>query len=195
MPLKLSRRLLLSAALPAQAAPAQDLKTWLAHRPAIVLYRHALAPGGGDPAGFALGDCATQRNLSPQGREQAKRMGAILRAALPHHSHVVVWHSQWCRTQETAEQIAVASAKQTRAAPQFNSFFGNPETQGAQTQAALRALSDWQSANALGLLVVVTHQVNVTSLTGVVPAPGEGVVVRVHAGGQALEVLGRVAAP
>jgi hypothetical protein len=40
------------------------------------------------------------------------------------------------------------------------------------------------------VLVVVTHQVNITALTGVVPTSGQGVVVRPT--GQGLEVLGRV---
>ena len=43
----------------------------------VALLRHALAPGTGDPAAFALGDCSTQRNLSEAGRVQARRIGAL----------------------------------------------------------------------------------------------------------------------
>lgn len=32
------------------------------------MLRHAIAPGTGDPPGFTLGDCATQRNLDDRGR-------------------------------------------------------------------------------------------------------------------------------
>lgn len=41
----------------------------------FVLVRHALAPGTGDPPNFQLEDCSTQRNLSDEGRAQAKRIG------------------------------------------------------------------------------------------------------------------------
>ena len=47
---------------------------------AVLLIRHALAPGIGDPADFRLGDCATQRNLSEEGRQQARAIGRWLRA-------------------------------------------------------------------------------------------------------------------
>ena len=41
----------------------------------IVLIRHALAPGGGDPPEFKLDDCTTQRNLDSEGINQSKRIG------------------------------------------------------------------------------------------------------------------------
>ena len=43
---------------------------------AVGLLRHATAPGIGDPAHFRLDDCATQRNLSEAGRQQARAIGA-----------------------------------------------------------------------------------------------------------------------
>jgi len=47
----------------------------------VALMRHADAPGGaGDPAGFKLDDCSTQRNLSERGRADAVAMGAQIRA-------------------------------------------------------------------------------------------------------------------
>jgi phosphohistidine phosphatase SixA len=46
-----------------------------------VLMRHAATdPGAGDPPGFRLDDCATQRNLSAAGREDARRVGNAFRA-------------------------------------------------------------------------------------------------------------------
>ena len=46
----------------------------------VVLMRHAATvPGVGDPANFKLGACATQRNLSDAGREDARRIGAAFR--------------------------------------------------------------------------------------------------------------------
>ena len=136
----------------------------------VVLMRHALAPGGGDPAHFDLSDCRTQRNLSEEGRVQAKRIGEFFR------QHTVpvtaVWSSQWCRTRETAD---LAFPTQRVDQPAFNSFFGAPDAAPAQTNAARALLKAWRGD---GLLVVVTHQVNITALTGVVPASGEAVVLR-----------------
>jgi hypothetical protein len=56
----------------------------------ILLFRHALASGAGDPKGFVLGDCATQRNLNQEGRTQAHSLGEVIRS----RSIVVgaVWH-------------------------------------------------------------------------------------------------------
>jgi hypothetical protein len=40
----------------------------------VALMRHADAPGGvGDPPGFRVDDCATQRNLSEKGRADAEQ--------------------------------------------------------------------------------------------------------------------------
>lgn len=153
---------------------------------AVVLFRHALAPGIGDPPNFRLNDCSTQRNLNDEGRAQAQRMGEQFRA----RGIVVgaVLFSQWCRTRETA-QLAFPSLVSSllRDEPAFNSFFNDRSTEATQTQAARQILSQWRGP---GVLVVVTHQVNITALTGIVPASSEGVVVRVREG--RLEVVGRI---
>ena len=39
----------------------------------VILLRHALAPGFGDPNSFDVSDCSSQRNLSEQGRRQASK--------------------------------------------------------------------------------------------------------------------------
>ena len=46
----------------------------------VVLLRHAIAPGTGDPEAFQLNDCSTQRNLSAEGRQQAKAIGEAFRS-------------------------------------------------------------------------------------------------------------------
>jgi phosphohistidine phosphatase SixA len=164
-------------------ALAQQADGWSQLQPGrIVLFRHALAPGGGDPPGFQLNDCTTQRNLSEEGRAQAWRIGqafATRRVAVG-----AVWSSQWCRTRETAD---IAFPKLLQDQPAFNSFFSEREASAAQTAAARRLFAGWSGP---GVLVVVTHQVNITALTGVVPASGEGVVVRLA--GNTLEVMGRI---
>ena len=45
----------------------------------IILIRHALAPGGGDPPGFKIDDCKTQRNLDKCGIEQSKAKGKLFK--------------------------------------------------------------------------------------------------------------------
>jgi phosphohistidine phosphatase SixA len=163
------------------AALASD--DWSAVQPGhIVLFRHALAPGGGDPPGFVLDDCSTQRNLSEAGRAQAQRMGRAFK--LRQIEVGSVWASQWCRTRETAD---LAFPGQRADQPAFNSFFGNPDMGLEQTRAARQLLEAWRGE---GVLVVVTHQVNITGLTGIVPSSGEGVVLKRAA--QGLEVVGRI---
>lgn len=148
----------------------------------VVLFRHALAPGGGDPPGFKLHDCSTQRNLSDEGRQQALRIGQAFRSRGV--AVAAVWSSQWCRTRDTAD---LAFPGQRIDQPAFNSFFSLPDAALAQTRSAQALLAGWRGP---GVLVVVTHQVNITALTGIVLASGEGVVARPAA--QGLVVTGRI---
>ncbi len=137
----------------------------------VVLIRHALAPGVGDPPGFQLGDCATQRNLSDEGRADARRIGEQFRARRIQVG--AVWASQWCRTKETAE---LAFPGRVSARPAFNSFFGERDDQRtAQTERARRDIAAWRGP---GVLVVVTHQVNITALSGLGLGSGEAVLLR-----------------
>lgn len=148
----------------------------------VVLFRHALAPGGGDPTGFQPNNCATQRNLSAEGRAQAVRIGeAFKRQGI---GVSTVWASEWCRTRDTAD-LAFPEKRIDQAL--FNSFFSVTEREPVQTRAALDLLSTWKGP---GVLVVVTHQVNITALTGVVPDSGEGVVIALK--GRDVKVLGRI---
>ncbi len=155
-------------------APAGAADAWAAlSRPGtIVLFRHATAPGVGDPANFQLGDCTTQRNLDEKGREEARRIGAAFRAHRVRVGAVLV--SQWCRTRETATLAFGAEA--VRDEPAFNSFFTQVPTEGeAQTTQAGELLRNWKGP---GVLVVVSHQVNIAALTHANTASAEGVVMR-----------------
>lgn len=166
------------------AAQADEAAAWQALREgAIVLFRHALAPGVGDPAGFRLGECATQRNLDAAGREQARRIGEALRQ---HRVPVAaVWSSQWCRCLQTAELAALGPV---RPVPAFNSTFDDRAVQASRIAEARALLSGW---NGPGTLVVVSHQVNISAITGSGLASGEGIVLRRQ--GDELEVVGRIA--
>lgn len=177
----LMRRLLPLLLLPI-AARAGEGPAWDALRAGgMVLFRHAIAPGGGDPAGMRLGDCGTQRNLDGRGRAQAVAIGAALRGV----EVGAVRASQWCRTLETAE---LAFPGRVTPDPAFNSFFGDRAAGPGLLAAGRAQLEAWAGP---GALVVVTHQVNITGLTGIFPASGEGVVLRRGS----LEVAGRLPPP
>lgn len=162
------------SASPARGQEAERAWAALEQGPAVLLLRHARAPGTGDPAGFQLGDCRTQRNLDEDGRRQASRIGAALRARGVRVAAVL--SSQWCRCLDTAQALGLGPVREE---PAFNSFFQTPEQEADQTAAARRLLSSWTGP---GVQVVVTHQVNITALTGVVPASGEAVVLAPEAG-------------
>lgn len=183
------RHFLFSALAPClPALSVAEVAAWasLQKPSAIVLFRHALAPGGGDPPGFKAGDCSTQRNLSDEGRLQAKRIGQTLRERGVKVQ--AVWHSEWCRTRDTA-QLAFPDLREPALKPEpaFNSFFSDRSTEPAQTAAAKALLQNWRGA---GVLVVVTHQVNITQLTEIFPQSGEGIVLTRE--GKQLRVVGRI---
>lgn len=142
----------------------------------VLLLRHANAPGAGDPPGLRLGDCSTQRNLDERGRAQAKRLGERLRAA--GLADARVFTSQWCRCRETARLLQLGP---TEDLPALNSFFAEPETREPRIR-ALRAFLDRLPRDGPPV-VLVTHQLTITALTGHFPAAGEGLVVRLRATG------------
>lgn len=173
--------LALVSALPLGADPLAALRT----PGAILLMRHALAPGTGDPAHFQLEDCTTQRNLDARGREQARAVGVAIRAAEIQIDRV--WTSQWCRARETAELLGLGLPVQQ---PLLNSFFRDRSVGPAQTEALRRALAALPRRDRP---ILVTHQVNITALTGVVPRSGEIVVIEHKPDGD-ITLLGRVLA-
>lgn len=149
---------------------------------AILLMRHATAPGTGDPPDMRLGDCRSQRNLSDAGRAEARAIGDRLRAEAPGFDRILA--SEWCRATETAELLALGPVTPF---PPANSFFSNRQEAGRQTAEVLAYLADLpQGARVL----MVTHQVNITALTGIVPRSGEIVITRRDGAG--LRVLDRL---
>lgn len=170
--------LALFGGLVSRPAHADEAALWTALRSGehLVLMRHALAPGTGDPSSFVIDDCGTQRNLSDEGRNQARRIGARFRDN--GIATARVFSSQWCRCLETAELLDLGPVEPL---PALNSFFRNRERAEPQT----RAVEDWIAGQDLAEpVVLVTHQVNVTALTGVFPASGEMLVLRRSGGGE-----------
>jgi phosphohistidine phosphatase SixA len=167
---------ILGSVLIASSALAADAWAELAKPGAIVLIRHATAPGVGDRAEFKLDDCATQRNMNEQGRAEARKLGERFRAHKIHLGSVI--SSQWCRCRETAR---LAFGDQVSDEPAFNSFYRlSTEDRVAQTAQARAVLARWSGP---GALVVVTHEVNIQALAGVGTASAESVVVRLAADG------------
>lgn len=145
-----------------------------------VLLRHALAPGTGDPVGFRLDDCATQRNLSAAGQDQARRIGAAFRQR--DIAVVQVLSSQWCRSLDTATLMNLGPVEPFEP---LNSFFRDRRTAAEQT-AQLQDYLNRQPNR--GVIVMVTHQVNITALTGMVPGSGQAVVVTLNDAGNLVQV-------
>ncbi|MDF2464481.1 MAG: histidine phosphatase family protein [Ramlibacter sp.] len=153
----------------------------------VVLMRHALTtPGVGDPEGMRLADCATQRNLSDEGRAHARVVGEAFRArAIP---VAQVLSSPWCRCLETAR---LAFGTEPQASPALGNLFGRADPQGRQI-GQMRTLVSRRPSG--GNLVLVSHGSTILALTGVSPATGEMVVVTPQGDGKFV-VAGRLEVP
>ena len=141
----------------------------------VAMIRHAIAPGTGDPDNFTVGDCATQRNLSAEGRAQAERIGRRFRDNGIAAARVL--SSQWCRCLETAELLQLGTVTELTA---LNSLHGRPRNREPQT----KALKEWLMRQDAGEVhVLVSHQTNISALTGFFPGSGEIVIIRVASDG------------
>jgi phosphohistidine phosphatase SixA len=170
------RAALLALFLSATPVLAADFWDHMERPGTVAILRHAIAPGTGDPPGFRLGDCATQRNLDAAGRAQARAIGAAFRA----NGIAVnrVYASRWCRARETAELLGFGPVAEL---PALDSFFRDRDAAGTQTD-ALRAFL--AALPETGKAVLVTHQVNITALTGRAVASGEVFALEVAADGR-----------
>ncbi len=179
--------LALAAGWPLLPTRAQDDPYALLKAGGVVLaLRHALAPGTFDPPEFRVDDCRTQRNLNDEGRAQARRIGAALRARAL--EPVRVRSSPWCRCVDTAE-LVFGRAERWAA---LGSPRGREEATNAESLAALRGAI---GAVARGRFEVwVTHMFVLQDLAGVGTASGEGLVLDLDATG-AVRVRARLPSP
>ncbi len=174
----------LSVLLPTPAAADEALWALLRGGGQVVLMRHATTtPGVGDPPGFRLGDCPSQRNLTDAGRDEARRIGAAFRSRDVPVGRVL--SSRWCRCLETA-QLAFGRAEPWDV---LDSIFEDRHHEPERTR-ALRQVVGGRPAD--GNLVLVTHGANIVALTGVSPAPGEFLVLSAEPGDR-FRVAGRIA--
>lgn len=178
--------LLFCAALAAGAVRADEaLWRLLQAGGQVVLVRHAVTePGVGDPPGFRLEDCRTQRNLSAEGRREARQLGEALRARKVPVEQVL--SSPWCRCIETA-RLAFGTAPATQ--PALSNLFGRHDREAAQV-AELRKFVRRPAGG--GNLFLVTHGSTTLALAGVSPGTAEMVVLTPEEGG--FRVAGRLAA-
>ena len=136
----------------------------------VILIRHSLAPGGGDPAGFKIGDCKTQRNLNAAGIEQSKKIGKIFKDNKI--SIDIVLSSEWCRCKDTA-YYAFGEFKEFSA---LNSTFSTPYNKNElkQVKEIKKYLMSWKSKGKN--LILVTHYSVITAITNAAPSSGEIVI-------------------
>ena len=149
----------------------------------LVLVRHALASGYGDPDNFDLESCETQRNLNNKGRYQSKKIGDLFRSN--GIDKAAVYSSQWCRCLDTAKLLDIGEVS---GLPSLNSFFEHFEREKSQTEKTIK----WIQKAPLDIpTVLVSHQVNISALTGYSPASGEIVFLRRSSDGS-ISVIGSI---
>jgi phosphohistidine phosphatase SixA len=147
----------------------------------VLLMRHADAPGFGDPAGYVISQCSTQRNLGDYGRQQARVIGAwlsnqgIVRAE--------VFSSPWCRCLDTASLLNKGPVKIT---PSLGSFFDDMSLEKNQTKALEAFIKNELAKQSRAPLILVTHHVNIQAYTGKVVGVGDMVLVKVNKNGEYL---------
>ena len=174
---------LLLCSLMTQSAYANELAIWdklQGSNPKgyVLLLRHTLAPGVGDPENFKLTDCSTQRNLSQVGRDDAKAVGDWLKRRDIKISRVE--SSRWCRAKQTAQLLGIGKV---RLNSNLDSLFDSQDPAKAiQTVRVKKQIVDWR--NKSGLLVLVGHFINIGAVAGVGVGSGEGVLVKADSKGR-----------
>ena len=170
-----------------QAADEQAAWAALAGGSHIALIRHGNAPPGygGDPPGFRIDDCKTQRNLDDKGRAQGKALGDAFR------SHGVsvdrILSSLVCRCMDTASLMAVGNVESSWA------LVPDRDPSRPRFRELKEIVSNWRGP---GTLVLVSHGFTIEPLTGIMPDQAEVLVLRPTPGiGNGASVVGRIPAP
>jgi len=149
----------------------------------VLMIRHALAPGNGDPAGFELGNCSTQRNLNSVGEQQSQAIGQWLRGHGVVQPHM--YSSQWCRCMDTARLMDLGPVT---GLPGLNSFYDRPQDREPNMQKLTRFIEARPRTGPLTILV--THFVTIAELVGMGTSSGEGVLLKLKNSG--VSVVGRI---
>ena len=135
----------------------------------LIFIRHAYAPGSGDPDNFNLNDCSTQRNLSNEGRNQAKNIGEFLKKNKIKIEKVI--SSEWCRCKDTSS-LAFGSFETKNF---LNSFYSSKfaKNKNSQMLDLRKYIKNFKSKKNL---VLVTHYVVISETLNYAPSSGEIVI-------------------
>ena len=134
----------------------------------LIFIRHAYAPGGGDPDNFDLNDCKTQRNLSAEGIEQAKRIGEFFKRN--NISFEKVYSSEYCRCKDTARN----------AFKDFETFSGLNSTfaDSSKTPAYMKKTKEFiEKLDKNKNYIFVAHHTTIEGLTSTFASSGEMIIV------------------
>ena len=165
--------LLISFSVPFKAISTNVFKNILNDGGKLIFIRHAYAPGGGDPDIFDINDCSTQRNLSEEGRKQAKNIGNYFKKNLIPID--IILSSEWCRCKETA-QIAFEKYETKNF---LNSFFSEKFSKNKTTQIKelKKYIKKWDGNKNL---VFITHYVVISEVLNYTPSSGEIVISNIR---------------
>jgi len=147
----------------------------------VLLIRHADAPGYGDPKGYQLDKCSTQRNLGDYGKKQAVLIGGWLKTQGINSANII--SSPWCRCIDTAKLLNMGSVQ---ISPTLGSFFDDMSLERQQTKELEKLIQETLNSNPKMPLILVTHHVNILAYTGKVVNVGDMVLVKVNQNGQYL---------
>jgi phosphohistidine phosphatase SixA len=145
----------------------------------VLLMRHADAPGYGDPQGYQLTQCSTQRNLGESGKKQAKAIGEWLNKQ--GITKAQVYSSPWCRCLDTATLLNKGSVIQKAA---LGSFFDDMSQAKKQTEDLTKLIQAERIQHPKSPIIMVTHHVNIESLTGKILNSGDMILVKVNSSGK-----------
>ena len=132
----------------------------------LIFIRHSYAPGGGDPDGFDIANCASQRNLNSEGVAQSKRIGKFFE-----ENDIIidkVLSSEWCRCKETAKYAF--NNYETKSF--LNSFFSQKfaDNKDKQIKELKEYIENWNGSKNL---ILVTHYVVISELLSISASSGE----------------------
>ena len=135
----------------------------------LIFIRHAYAPGSGDPDNFNLNDCSTQRNLSKEGKKQAKYIGEFFKNKKIKVDKVL--SSEWCRCKETA----VIAFSDYKTESFLNSFFSDKfrKNKDLQIKNLKSYIDKWDKKKNL---ILITHYVVILEILDYAPSSGEIVI-------------------
>tara|TARA_B110001452_G_scaffold265687_1_gene270842 strand:- start:851 stop:1411 length:561 start_codon:yes stop_codon:yes gene_type:complete len=148
---------------------AEDHEKILKEDGKLIFIRHAYAPGNGDPDGFEISNCASQRNLNKEGIKQSKRIGQFF---IKNDIKIgKVLSSEWCRCKQTAEYAFTNYETKNF----LNSFFSQEfsHNKDRQINELKMYINKW---NGKKNLIFVTHYVVILEILNLSVSSGEIIV-------------------